>query len=161
MDNTRLASGLVFMASIGSGIVAGVFFAFSSFVMAALGRISPPQAVAAMNSINVTALNPGFMTPFVGTGVLSLVAGVRSPFLWNHTGTGLVPLPSLVYLLGCFAATIFLNVPLNNRLASITDPAAAIAFWPQYLKAWTTWNHLRTIAAALSAILFTVALCRS
>ena len=62
MDNTRLASGLVFMAAIGSGIVAGVFFAFSSFVMAALGRISPTQAVAAMNSINVTAVNPGFMT---------------------------------------------------------------------------------------------------
>jgi uncharacterized membrane protein len=161
MDNTRLASGLVFMAAIGSGIVAGAFFAFSSFVMPALGRISPTQAVAAMNSINITALNPGFMTPFVGTGVLSLVVGFRSPFLWNHTGTGLALLASLVYLLGCFAATIFLNVPLNNQLASITEPAAAIAFWPQYLKAWTTWNHLRMIAAALSAILFAAALCRS
>ena len=35
-----------------------------------------------------------------------------------------------------------MHVPLNNQLASITDPAEAIAFWPQYLKAWTTWNHL-------------------
>src|SRR5262250_333720 len=84
MDKTRLAIGLVFLAAIGSGIVAGVFFAFSSFVMAALGRISPAQAVAAMNSINVTVINPSFMTAFVGTGVLCLVVGIRSPFLWNH-----------------------------------------------------------------------------
>ena len=86
MDETRLAIGLVFIVAIGSGIVAGVFFAFSSFVMAALGRISPTQAVAAMNSINVTVINPGFMTAFVGTGVLCLVVGVRSSFSWNHCG---------------------------------------------------------------------------
>jgi uncharacterized membrane protein len=36
--------------------------------------------------------------------------------------------------------------------------AAAIAFWPQYLKAWITVNHLRTIASALSAIVFAAAL---
>jgi len=161
MDKTRLAIGLVFIAAIGSGIVAGIFFAFSSFVMTALGKISPAQAVAAMNSINVTVINPGFMTAFMGTGVLCLVIGVESPFLWNHTGAGLAFLASLVYLLGCFGATMVLNVPLNNQLASIADPAAAIAFWPEYLKTWTMWNHLRTIAAALSAVLFTVALCRS
>jgi uncharacterized membrane protein len=161
MDKTRFAVSLVFIAAIGSGIVAGVFFAFLSFVMAAPGRISPAQAVAAMNSINVTVINPGFMTAFVGTGVLCLVVGVGSPFLWNHAGAGLVLLASLVYLLGCFGATIVLNVPLNNQLASIADPTEAIAFWPQYLKAWTTWNHLRTVAAVFSAVLLTAALCRN
>src|SRR5215510_6262323 len=160
MDKARLAIGLVFIAAIGSGIVAGVFFAFSSFVMAALARISPPQAVAAMNSINITVINPGFMIAFVGTAVLCLAVGVRSAFTWNDGGAGLIFLASLVYLLGCFGVTMLLNVPLNDQLASITGPAAATAFWPRYLKTWTMWNHLRTIAAALSAVLFTAALCR-
>src|SRR3974390_965750 len=56
-------------------------------------------------------------------------------------GAGLVLLTS-VYLPRCLTATIFSNVPLNNQLASITDPAEAIAFWPHYLRAWTPWNHL-------------------
>src|SRR5215471_6429902 len=128
MDHTRLAIGLVFVAVIGSGIVAGVFFAFSSFVMAALRRISPARAVAAMESINVTVINPGFA--FLGTGILCLVVGVRSLFSWNHAGAGLALLASLAYLAGCLGTTMVLNVPLNNQLASIADPAAAIAFWP-------------------------------
>jgi hypothetical protein len=62
VDKTPLAIGLVFVAAVGSGIVAGIFFAFSSFVMAALERIPPVQGIAAMNSINVTVINPSFMS---------------------------------------------------------------------------------------------------
>src|SRR5262249_10185920 len=123
MDKTRLAIALVFIAAIGNGIVSGVFFAFSSFVMAALGRISPAQAIEAMTSINVAVINPGFMTTFLGTGILCLVIAVGSAFLWNHTGAGLALLATLVYLLGCFGATMILDVPLNNQPASFADPA--------------------------------------
>ena len=80
------------------------------------------------------------MITFVGTAILCLVVGVRSALLWNQAGAGVVLLASLVYSLGCFAAIIVLNVPLNNQLSSIADPSAAIT---------------------LSAVLFTVALCRS
>jgi uncharacterized membrane protein len=160
MDKTRIAMGLVLVAAIGTGIVAGVFFAFSSFVMTALERIPPAQGVAAMNSINVAVINPSFISAIMGTGALCLVIGVGSLFIWNQVGAGLVLSASLVYLLGCFGTTVVLNAPLNNQLASITDPTKAIAFWAEYVKAWTTWNHVRTIAATLLAILLTAALCR-
>ena len=39
---------LTLIAAIGCGLVAGVFFAFSSFVMKALARLQPAQGVAAM-----------------------------------------------------------------------------------------------------------------
>ncbi|WP_207231810.1 hypothetical protein [Edaphobacter modestus] len=58
MDRTLLATGTVFVAAIGSGIAAGIFFAFSSCVMATLGRIPPAQGAAAMNSINTTVIIP-------------------------------------------------------------------------------------------------------
>jgi uncharacterized membrane protein len=161
MDKTRLAIALVFFAAIGSGIVAGTFFAFSSFVMAALGRIPPVQGVAAMKSINVSVINPTFMSAFVGTGLLCLVLGAASLFRWNQGGAKLVLVASLVYLVGSFGITMIFNVPLNNKLASIADTAQAVAFWPNYLAAWTIWNHVRTVAAALSAVLFTGVLCRS
>jgi uncharacterized membrane protein len=86
--------------------------------------------------------------------------GVGSLFSWNQGAAKLVLVASLIYLVGSFGVTAVFNVPLNDKLAAITDPAAAIAFWPQYLKAWLVWNHVRTIAATLSAVLFIAALCR-
>jgi hypothetical protein len=41
----------------------GVFFAFSSFVMAALRRLPAAQGIAAMQSIHVTAVTPVFHDP--------------------------------------------------------------------------------------------------
>ncbi len=38
---------------LGSALVGGVFFAFSSFVMKALARVPSPEGIAAMQSINV------------------------------------------------------------------------------------------------------------
>jgi uncharacterized membrane protein len=35
----RLLSGLILLSALGCGVVGGVFFAFSSFVMAALARL--------------------------------------------------------------------------------------------------------------------------
>jgi uncharacterized membrane protein len=65
-----------------------------------------------------------------------------------------------MYLVGSFGVTLVFNVPVNNKLASIADPAQAVAFWPNYLAAWNLWNRVRTAAAALSAALFTAVLCR-
>ena len=64
MHKTPLAFVTLFTAALGTGIVGGIFFAFSSFVMAALARIPAAQGIAAMNSINAVVLNPIFMTPF-------------------------------------------------------------------------------------------------
>jgi uncharacterized protein (TIGR02246 family) len=58
--------------------------------------------------------------------------------------------------------TIACNVPLNDALAAV-DPSSADAgrVWTNYLKNWTTWNHVRTIAALAAAASFTVAICRA
>src|SRR5215813_10616005 len=56
----------------------------------------------------------------------------------------------LVYIAGMTLCTIFFNVPLNNALDG-TDPAsvAAASIWAHYLKAWTLWNHVRTISSTV------------
>jgi uncharacterized membrane protein len=62
---------LTFVAAVGSGLVAGIFFAFSNFVMKALARVPPAQGIAAMQSINVVVLNRWFFAVFFGDrGVL-------------------------------------------------------------------------------------------
>ena len=62
------------IAAVGCGLSAGALFAFSAFVIAALGRLPAPQGIAAMQSINTLAVTPVFMTTLFGAGLASLVA---------------------------------------------------------------------------------------
>ena len=76
---------------------------------------------------------------------------------WERPGGMLMLAASLLYLLGCFGVTMLFNVPLNNKLAAVA-PAQEAALWSRYLDVWTAWNHVRTMASILSAILFTAAM---
>ena len=52
---------LTLLAILGCGMIAGVFFAFSAFVMKALARLPAEQGIAAMQAINVAAVTFAFM----------------------------------------------------------------------------------------------------
>ena len=49
---------LALLTAVGCGLMAGLFFAFSNFVMKALVRLPSEQGMAAMQHINVTVINP-------------------------------------------------------------------------------------------------------
>jgi uncharacterized membrane protein len=54
--------------------------------------------------------------------------------------------------------TLIFNVPLNNRLAAVNpDSAEGKAVWAHYLRVWTVWNHVRTVAplAAMGCFILT------
>jgi|SRR5215472_11713213 len=155
MDKTSLATGLTFVAAIGCGTIGGIFYAFSSFVMKALGRIPPQHGVAAMNSINIAVINPSFMLAFMGTTLVCAALAVGSYFWWQQPGGKLVFAAALLYLVGAFGVTMVFNQPLNLKLAGM-EPAQAAAFWPQYVETWTLWNHVRTAASLLASALLVV-----
>ena len=67
---------LTLLAAIGAGVNAGVFFAFSTFVMQGLGHLTAPRGIAAMQAINKQAPTPVFMTALMGTALLSVGAVV-------------------------------------------------------------------------------------
>jgi uncharacterized membrane protein len=152
---------LTFAAAVGSALVAGIFFAFSTFVMAALGRIPADQGIRAMQSVNVTVINPLFMLAFMGTGAVCLALIAGAYIRWDETSSKLVLIASILYLIGCIGVTMVLNVPLNDALAAVeaSTPEAA-AVWARYLADWTFWNHVRTVAPLISAVLFIAALIR-
>jgi uncharacterized protein (TIGR02246 family) len=157
-----LKSILIVVSALGSGLVGGIFFAFSNFVMKALARVPPAQGVAAMQSINVVVLNRWFFAVFFGTAVCCLALAISSFVRWQKPGAGYLLAGSLLYLIGTILVTIACNVPLNDALAAV-DPSNADAgrVWTNYLKNWTAWNHVRTIAALAAAALFIVGLCRA
>lgn len=146
-------------ALLGAALIGGVFFAFSSFVMKALARTPSPQAIAAMQSINVVVINPSFLGAFFGTAILSLAAVALALLNRDDPSSLLFLGGAVLYVAGTFLVTVFGNVPLNDRLAAVSasDPDAG-AVWEHYLARWTWWNHVRTVAAIAAALLFTLGL---
>ncbi|MGH9867293.1 MAG: DUF1772 domain-containing protein [Candidatus Polarisedimenticolia bacterium] len=157
-----LLFALTLLSALGCGLIGGVFYAFSTFVMKALGRIAPAGGVAAMQSINIVVINPWFMGVFLGTALLCLVQAVQSLWRWQEPGAGCRLAGALLYLMGTILVTTVFNVPRNDALARV-DPAGAEAavLWTRYLVTWTAWNHVRTAAALAAAAAFSVALCRT
>jgi uncharacterized membrane protein len=149
-----LSSGITFLAIIGIGLMAGVFFTFSTFVMKALGRLPAKEGIAAMQSINLAVVPSLFLAAFLATSVLSVAVVVFSAIRWGESSALLCGAGALIFLLGNFVVTMAFNVPLNDRLASISpQDLASAAVWQTYLIHWTAWNHVRTISALVSMVL--------
>ena len=149
----------IILCALGCGLIAGVFFAFSTIVMKALGRLPPAQGVGAMQTINIVVINPWFMTAFFGTALLCIVELIAAFRAWQEPASPYLLAGSVLYLAGTILVTIVFNVPRNNALAAVSPPAAeAAALWNDYLSKWTFWNHVRTIAALAASTLFIIAL---
>ncbi len=150
---------LTLVAALGAGLVAGIFFAFSAFIMMALGRLPPRGGISAMQSINVVVLNPAFLAAFFGTAAVALALAIIALTGWSQSGTLYLIAGALLYLVGTIFVTIAFNVPLNNRLASVKpDSAEGASTWGHYLSAWTAWNHVRTGASLAASASFIMAL---
>ena len=145
-------------SALGCGLMAGVFFAFSTFVMRALARLPPAQGITAMQSINVAVINPWFLLPFLGTAAACVLLAVSSLVTWQTPGAIYLLVGSLLYVVGTVLVTRLFNVPRNNALAILAPTSLEAAeLWVDYISTWTAWNHVRTMAALASAVLFTIA----
>lgn len=149
----------IVVTMIGSALIGGIFFAFSSFIIKALARMPSTEGIAAMQSINVTVLNPTFLGAFLGTAAISLVIAVLAVLGWEMSSAPWFIAGGVLYLIGTFLVTGLGNVPLNNQLAAVNANApTAIKVWEYYLERWTLLNSIRTTAAICAAQMFATGL---
>jgi uncharacterized membrane protein len=153
-----LTSGLLWFSAIGCGLLGGLYFAFSTFVMTALGRIGQAEGIAAMNAINVEIVKSLFMPFFLGTTLTTAALAVMAVFRWSEPGAMAMLAGGVLYVVGMFVVTMVFNVPLNDALAAV-DPSStdATSLWARYLNDWTLWNHVRTISSTAACALFIAA----
>ena len=150
---------LTLFAVLGCGVVSGIFYAFSSFVMKALTRLPPAQGNAAMQSINIAVITPSFMAVFFGTAVVCLLLVGFALVSWHRPDAVYLLVGGLLYLVGTILVTMVFNVPRNNALAAVeADSAAGATRWMQFVPGWTAWNSVRTAAALAAAAALTIAL---
>lgn len=150
---------LLWFSAIGCGLLAGLYFAFSAFIMTALGRIGQTAGIAAMNAINVAIVQSLFLPIFLGTTITSAALAIAALLRWEGPAAMSMLSGGVVYVFGMFVVTMLFNVPLNNALAA-TDPASpdAASLWARYLTDWTWWNHVRTVSSTAACALFIAAI---
>ncbi len=143
--SSAFVNAMTLFSALGSALVAGIFFAFSTFIMKAFGRLQPEQGIAAMQAINVTVLNPWFFAVFFGTGVGCIFLAIFALLHWSGPAASHLVVGSMLYIVGTIFVTLVFNVPLNNALAraAANDPDS-VSLWRHYLRRWTFWNHVRT-----------------
>jgi uncharacterized membrane protein len=150
-----IETALIWFCALGCGLIGGLYFAFSAFIMRALGDLEPAAGIAAMNAINTAILRSTFMPLFLGTTLASaalMVIGLLQ--LGSPRAAGLIA-GGLVYVIGMFVVTMAFNVPLNNALIRGGERDAAT--WQRYLVIWTRWNHVRTVASLVASAVFIAA----
>jgi uncharacterized membrane protein len=152
--SSSIVTALLWTTALSSGLITGVYFAFSVFIMQAFGKINTTQSITAMNAINKTILRSLFMPLFFGSSIISLCLIIAAIVHWGEAGSKLTLIAGAVYFIGMFICTAVFNVPLNNVLAR-TDPNGdnAQQVWSHYLSNWTKWNHLRTVSSLVTCVL--------
>ncbi|NEB82216.1 DUF1772 domain-containing protein [Streptomyces sp. SID14478] len=152
---------LVVLGALWCGVTAGVFVAFSTFVMRGLAALPAARGIAAMNSLNVAAVTPAFMVVFLGAAVLCAVIAVVTFVVPPDEGTVELLLGCALYLAGSFGVTVVANIPRNEalaRLAGDEESGSSAAYWRTYLREWVRWNHVRGAASLAASASFVLAL---
>jgi uncharacterized membrane protein len=150
---------LLWFSAVGCGLLGGLYFAFSTFIMTSLARIGQVAGISAMNAINEDIVRSLFMPVFLGTTLASLALACLAIFRWSEPGALAMLAGGLIYVVGMFVVTMIFNVPINNALAAVDASSAdAAPLWALYLKDWTFWNHVRTIASMGASVLFVAAI---
>jgi len=147
------------LAVLGSGLIAGAFFAFAAFVLPAMSRLSAPSGISAMQSIIAAIKGPLFLVVFFGTAALAGVLGLAAPLKWGEPGAFSLLIGSLLYLNLPFGVTLMKNLPLNAKLAAMKPGGKQGGLgWSEFRAAWGLWNHVRWIGALGAAAAFAMAL---
>ena len=145
------------IAIISFGFIGGVYFAFSFFVMQSLNKVSHPEAIRTMNSINSVILKSPFMFLFFFSSFIAFIIFLENLILYKLISNK--GFASIVFLIGMSLCTATKNVPLNNKLAdfdlndSTSNPEIE---WNDYYKNWIKWNHVRTTSCFTSMVLLLI-----
>lgn len=154
-----LPQALTVVAVVATGLIAGVFFAFSTFVMPGLRRTDDEAGLRAMQGINRAApASPLFVAFLVGTAVLGVGLAV-----WALTDLDEPAAPYLLAGAVLYLATIVItgvyHIPRNDALGSVEPTSAGAADeWHHYYGGWVLWNHVRTLTPTAAMVCYVLAL---
>ena len=141
-----------FAVGLSCALVAGVFQAFSDFVMRGLLLAAPASGIESMQHINRTVFRSVFIATFMVLAPVTIVMAIYAWFKLAGPGQMFVIAAAIVYVVTVFLVTALGNVPMNEQLDVMAhgSPEAA-TYWTTYGRVWTWWNHVRTLGSVVAA----------
>lgn len=144
-----LRTVVLLVATILSGLAAGVFALYAHTIMPGLKTTSDRTFVAAFQAIDRAIINPWFMGTFFGALVLTGAAVATN---LGRPALGWVIAALALYLV-VVVITLAVNVPLNDAIKAAGDPASIDVGRVRdefHEGRWAAWNLVR-VAANLAA----------
>lgn len=152
----RTAGWLLGTATVATGLIAGLFYAYAVSVMLGLGRTDDRTFVLAMQRINESIQNAAFVPVFFGAFVLPAWAAVLHRRLGLRDATRWIVAGAVLYGVALLVS-FGINVPLNNQLDRAGDPDVITnlaAVRDRFEGPWVASNVVRTLlsTAALGCL---------
>ena len=144
MDTLRGAA--LTAATLTTGLIAGLFFAYACSVMPALRGADDRTLVDTMQRINIAIVNGWFLLAFLGAAAFGVLAAVLR---FGRPGFGWVAAGAVLHL-ATIAITAAVNIPLNGALDAAGDPARVTdlaAVREAFEATWVRWNLGRTLTS--------------
>jgi uncharacterized membrane protein len=154
IGSSGLRTGILILATMTTGLTAGVFVDWSNAIMPGLGSVDDRTFVEAFRALDASIANPlflgvGFTGSLLFTGMsaaLHLRAEHRPVLMWVAA--------AFVCYLAVFVITFGVHEPLNEKLRTAEEPLseADLAVVRAQLDEamWTAWNTVRAVASTIA-----------
>jgi len=148
MPSSASAGRVLGVATVGMGLLAGLFYGYACSVMPGLGRADDRTLVDAMQQINKAIENPVFFATFLGAPALVVWALVLERRSGSRDVQRWIAAALVLYAIA-FVVTFAFNIPLNDELEHAGDPARITDLArvrDDFAGPWVAWNVVRTLA---------------
>lgn len=158
----KIQTIILILATLSTGIMAGIFFTWSNAVTTGIGRLSDIEYLRSFQAMNRTILNPAFFLALFGPAVLLPLASFFQLRLQPQKLFWILLAASLLYLIGVIVITIVGNVPMNTILdkTALQDISLedAKTLRNSFENKWNSLNWIRTYCA-IGAFLLAIVSC--
>lgn len=155
---------ILIITTVFSGLMAGLFYAWSISVTPGLAKINDGSYLLAFQSMNRAIISPLFAVVFFGLVILLPVLSYLSFQTSISNQFWYIIFATILYFIGIIGVTIGGNVPLNNALEALQIESMTLEQMEEFRKGfenkWNRLNHIRTISSFLTFLMLVIACAR-
>lgn len=145
-------------------LVAGFLFAFAVVIMPGISSLSDQDFIRAFRAMDrvIQKNQPIFMLVWIGSIIMLAISTILAILELPRAQQVLLFIATSLYLLSVQLPTLRINIPLNNKLQSLSiekmDADAFRVARDEFEARWKYWNAIRTVFAVITTLILIILL---
>ncbi|QGQ22071.1 DUF1772 domain-containing protein [Gimesia benthica] len=145
-------------------LVAGFLFAFAVVVMPGISSLSDQHFISTFRVMDRVIQNnqPLFMLVWIGSIITLITFTVLGISELPRVEQAILAIATSLYLLAVQLPTLTMNIPLNNKLQSLSVEKMGVdefrAARDEFETRWKYWNAIRTVSAIVTSLMLIILL---